>query len=354
VYSARVDARSPFPRQRRGPLAALRALLRTLRGGPGHRGPVTDHFDGRQFFNQAAAAGRSFADFWRWQRTRRPKRWPPHVPNTALSALPAALPDGDVALTFINHVTFLIQVGELNILTDPVFSQRASPLSWLGPERVRPPGLPFDQLPDIDLVLVSHNHYDHMDVPTLRRLDRAHAPLFVTGLGNRGFLVGEGLRRVIELDWWQQSDYRRARVVFTPAQHWSSRGPGRRNHTLWGGFLIQAAGRQIYFAADTGYASHFYDLWQRHGAVDVALLPIGAYEPRWFMEEQHMNPEEAVRAHLDLHARLSIGMHYGCFQLTDEGFEEPEIDLDHARRRLGVSPQAFRTLEVGETLQMGR
>jgi L-ascorbate metabolism protein UlaG (beta-lactamase superfamily) len=339
---------------RRSPLAALRALLRTLRGGSGHRGPVTDHFDGQRFFNAAAIAGRGFADFWRWQRTRQPRPWPGKVPNIAVPALPAALADGEVALTFINHVTFLVQVAGLNLLTDPVFSRRASPISWLGPERVRPPGLPFDHLPHIDLVLVSHNHYDHMDVPTLRRLDRTYRPLFITGLGNRRFLLGEGLRQVIELDWWQESAYGRARVIFTPAQHWSSRGPGRRNHTLWGGFLIQAAGQQIYFAGDTGYAAHFFDLRQRCGVIDVALLPIGAYEPRWFMEDQHMNPEEAVRAHLDLSARLSIGMHYGCFRLTDESFEDPLIDLDHARRNLGVSPQVFRTMDVGETLIVRR
>jgi len=264
------------------------------------------------------------------------------------------LPDGDVALTFINHVTFLIQLRHLNLLTDPVFSQRASPLSWLGPRRVRAPGLALDRLPRIDLVLVSHNHYDHMDLPALRELDRVHRPLFITGLGNRPFLQQEGLRGVVELDWWQQSAVHDARVVFTPAQHWSSRRPGRRNHTLWGGFLIQAAGQQIYFAADTGYASHFFELQQRYGVVDIALLPIGAYEPRWFMEEQHMNPEEAVRAHLDLKAALSIGMHYGCFRLTDEGFDDPLLDLDRARRNLGVSPHAFRTMDVGETLIVRR
>jgi L-ascorbate metabolism protein UlaG (beta-lactamase superfamily) len=342
----------PFDRRTR--FAALRALLRSLRAGPGHRGPVTDHFDGQHFFNAAAGAGRPFGDFWRWQRTRRPRPWPRKVPNIAVPALPASLPDGDVALTFINHVTFLIQVADLNLLTDPVFSPRASPLSWLGPRRVRPPGLPFDQLPHIDLVLVSHNHYDHMDVPTLRRLDRVHRPLFITGLGNRRFLLDEGLRQVVELDWWQESAYGCARVIFTPAQHWSSRGPGRRNHTLWGGFLIQAAGRQIFFAGDTGYAAHFFDLQQRCGVIDIALLPIGAYEPRWFMEDQHMNPEEAVRAHLDLSAVLSIGMHFGCFRLTDEAFDAPLIDLDHARRNLGVPPQAFRTMDVGETLIVRR
>jgi L-ascorbate metabolism protein UlaG (beta-lactamase superfamily) len=320
-----------------------------MRGGPGYDGPRSDHFDGQQFFNPGAPAGRSFADFLRWQRTAQRKPWPTWVENRARPALPAYLAPGQVALTFINHITFLIQFDGLNILTDPVYSERASPLRNRGPKRVRAPGLPFDELPPIHLVLVSHNHYDHLDVETLTRLEATHSPRVITSLGNKPFLEQLGLRAVQELDWWQAVDIGTATVTLTPAQHWSSRSPGNRNRTLWGGFIVQVGAQQVFFAGDTGYAPHFRAIRQRHGAVDLALLPIGAYEPRWFMRDQHMNPEDAVRAHLDLEAKLSIATHFGCFQLTDEGIDDPVIELRAARRRHNVAAESFQVLETGET-----
>src|SRR6185503_7337082 len=179
-----------------------------------------------------------------------------------------------------------------NVLTDPVWSERVSPVSWAGPKRVRPPGLAFEQLPRIDVVLISHNHYDHLDLDTLRRLERAHQPLFVTCLGNRAFLAQHGLGRVTELDWWDTAPVGSGRVLCTPAQHWSGRGLSDRNRTLWGGFVIELADRTVYFAGDTGYCAQFAEIRSRYGVVDVALLPIAAYKPRWFMREQHMNPDE--------------------------------------------------------------
>lgn len=324
-------------------------LVRSLRGGPGYDGPRSDHFDGKRFFNPDAAAGRSFRDFLRWRRTSNPKPWPVHVENRKQPALPTALEPGKLALTFVNHITFLIQYRGLNVLTDPVYSERASPFRHLGPRRVRAPGLAFADLPPIHLVLVSHNHYDHLDIHTLRRLEAVHAPAFVTGLGNRDFLRSFGLRDVHELDWWQSMRVAELELMMTPAQHWSTRGPGNRNRTLWGGFIARANSRQVYFAGDTGYWRHFRDIRARCGPVDLALLPIGAYEPRWFMCNQHMNPEEAVRAHLELEARVSIPTHFGCFRLTDEAFDDPLIDLDAARQRHSVAAQAFPVLETGET-----
>jgi len=326
------------------------ATRRSLRGGPGHRGPPSDHFDGSAFFNPDASAGRSLSDFLRWQRTSRATPWPRWVENLAVPSLPAALQPGEIALTFVNHITFLLQFRGLNLLTDPVYSERVSPVQWSGPRRVRSPGLAFDALPRIDVVLVSHNHYDHLDLPTLMRLERDHRPLFLTGLGNRAFLQEHGLGQVREFDWWDGTTHGAARFTYTPAQHWSGRGISGRNRTLWGGFVIEIDGRKVFFAGDTGYWKHFGDLRSRLGVMDVALLPIGAYEPRWFMSEQHMNPEEAVRAHLELEAKLSIGTHYGCFQLTDEGIDEPLLALDEARRRHGVAEARFRVLETGETL----
>jgi len=327
----------------------LRDTLRSLGGGPGYDGPPSDHFDGRFFFNPDASAGRSFRDFLRWRRTANRKPWPGQVSNRARPALPERLERGQVALTFINHITFLIQFPGLNVLTDPVYSERASPFRNLGPRRVRDPGLAFANLPPIHVVLVTHNHYDHLDIETLLRLEAAHAPHFITSLGNRPFLEGFSLRRVDELDWWQSVDAAGAAVIMTPAQHWSTRGPGNRNRTLWGGFILQAGARQVYFAGDTGYWKHFSDIRTRFGRMDLALLPIGAYEPRWFMRDQHMNPDDAVRAHKDLDARTSIGTHFGCFDLTDEGIDDPVIALAAAMQAHDVPADAFQVLETGET-----
>jgi L-ascorbate metabolism protein UlaG (beta-lactamase superfamily) len=333
----------------------IRDVLRSLRGGPGYDGPPSDHFDGYRFFNPGAKTGRTFGDFLRWQRTRQRKLWPEWVQNRAQPTLPADLAQGQIALTFINHITFLLQFQGLNVLTDPVYSQRVSPFRSLGPRRVRDPGLAFEDLPPIHLVLVTHNHYDHLDIETLLRLEQMHSPRFVTSLGNRAFLQQFGIRAADDLDWWQsmevpgQRPAGTAKVTLTPAQHWSSRRPRNRNRTLWGGFVVGASGRQVYFAGDTGYGGHFRDVRERFGRVDVALLPIGAYEPRWFMRDQHMNPEDAVRAHLDLDANVSIGTHFGCFQLTDEGIDDPPLELAAARERHGVAPAAFQVLETGET-----
>jgi len=344
VYSI-PDMSPPAPPARLGLLGTLRSLL----GGPGHRGPKTDHFDGERFFNPVGSTGRSFADVRRWRRTSQPVPWPQWVENRASPALPKQLAPGEIALTFVNHITFLVQFRGLNILTDPVYSQRVSPFTSVGPQRVRAPGLPFQDLPKIDLVLVSHNHYDHLDMPTLVRLQRAHSPCFVTSLGNKPLLESFGLRNVHELDWWQSVSVPNGQVTMTPARHWSARSPRNRNRTLWGGFVVEADGRRLFFAGDTGYGTHFKEVRERCGSLDLCLLPIGAYEPRWFMEEQHMNPDDAVRAHLDLQTPLSIGTHFGCFRLTDEGIDDPVIDLAAARRRHDVAPEGFQVLETGET-----
>jgi L-ascorbate metabolism protein UlaG (beta-lactamase superfamily) len=332
------------------------ATRRSLRGGPGHRGAPSDHFDGEAFRNldPAASAGKSFGEFLRWQRTSRATPWPTWVENIATPQLPRRLGARELALTFVNHITFLLQFRGLNLLSDPVYSERASPVPWSGPKRVRAPGLAFDALPRIDVVLVSHNHYDHLDLDTLQRLEWAHRPLVLTGLGNRAFLEEHGLARVREFDWWEGTAHGPATFTYTPAQHWSGRGLAGRNRTLWGGFVIEVGGVRVYFAGDTGYARHFRDIRARFGEVDLALLPIGAYEPRWFMRDQHMDPEEAMRAHLDLGAHTSVGTHFGCFQLTDEGIDDPLHALEAARHRHGVSDRRFRTLETGETLHLPR
>jgi L-ascorbate metabolism protein UlaG (beta-lactamase superfamily) len=232
-----------------------------------------------------------------------------------------------------------------------MFSERAGPLNLLGPRRVRRPGVRFADLPPISIVLLSHNHYDHCDVPTLRLLARRFDPLVVTPLGNGRLARAAGLRRVEELDWWQHARTAPLPITLTPAHHFSARGPFDRNRALWGGFVVQLDGATIYFAGDTGYGGFFQTIRERFPRIDAALLPIGAYEPRWFMQPVHMNPAEAVQAHLDLAARQSIGVHFGTFQLTTEGIDEPLRALDAARRAHGVPAGQFTTLGFGESMR---
>jgi L-ascorbate metabolism protein UlaG (beta-lactamase superfamily) len=297
------------------------------------------------FRNEDPSADRSFRDVIRWARTRAPQPWPPSVENGVRYEPRTPLP-GELLVTFVNHSTFLIQSESTTMLTDPVWSKRVSPVQWMGPARVHAPGIPFDRLPPVHVVLVSHNHYDHMDIPTLRRLQKRFAPQFVTTLGNKAYLEARGLRRVAELGWWDTYDG----VTATPAQHFSARTPFDRNRTLWAGFVCTLAGRRVFFTGDSGYAKHFVSIGARLGPFAVSLIPIGAYEPRWFMSAAHMNPDEAVRAHLDLGSPLSVAMHFGCFQLTDEAIDEPVRALAEARIRHGVAESAFRVLRPGETI----
>lgn len=323
-----------------------------LSAGPGWRGPITDHFDGGRFFNPGGPKNRGLLDFWRWQFSGGRREWPATAAGLVEPQLPESLGENESAVTFIGHATFLLQTRELNLLTDPVFSHRCSPVSWAGPQRVRPPAISWERLPRIDLVLLSHNHYDHLDIPTLRRLDERDAPLSITGLGNRAFLERRGLRKVVELDWWQPHDVKHARITFVPAVHWSNRGGWGENATLWGGFMIQSGSRKVFFAGDTGFGPHFSEIRQRFGEVDLALLPIGAYEPQWFMRAMHLHPEDAVRAHLELAAKRSVGMHFGTWQLTDEGIDEPVSALKISRAAAGLSEADFAAPRFGETLQM--
>lgn len=326
-----------------------------LSAGPGWQGPISDHFDGRVFYNPGMPrAEKSWIDLWRWRLGGGKVAWPervvdPHGPLPVPGVPAAPGRDGEVASTFIGHATFLLRWRGLTVLTDPVWSDRCSPVSWAGPRRARPPAVAFDDLPPIDLVLLSHNHYDHLDLSTLRRLDAHSRPLIVTGLGNRGFLAQHGLSRVVELDWWQAHDIAGARVTFAPAVHWSNRGGYGRNATLWGAFMVEAGGTRVYFGGDTGYGPHFAETHRRLGAPDLALLPIGAYEPRWFMKSMHMNPAEAVQAHRDLQARRSLGLHFGTWQLTDEGIEAPVVALAEARMLGGMAEDEFRAPGFGES-----
>lgn len=308
-----------------------------------YRGPTSDHFDGTRFFNPGEPdTDRTLAQVLRWKLVGGAARWPHHV------AITPARPEARVAgprVTMVGHATALIQAAGLNLLTDPVWSPRASPVRFAGPKRVTAPGIAFADLPPIDAVLLSHCHYDHLDVTTLRRLRAAHDPLMVMPLGNdaivRAAVPGA---RIAVADWHERVALGEAAgTTLTRANHWSARGLGDRRMALWAGHWIDTPVGAIWFAGDTGYGDGaiFRDIRARHGAPDLALIPIGAYEPRWFMAPQHVDPDEAVRILLHVDAVRAIGIHWGTFQLTDESREAPVAALAAALARRGIDPARF-------------
>ncbi|MEB3767192.1 MBL fold metallo-hydrolase [Acinetobacter sp. MD2] len=267
--------------------------------------------------------------------------------------IPQARPNADLndwKVWFIGHATVLIQIGPFNFLTDPVWAEYAGPKQGFGPRRMCPAGLALEQLPQIHAVLLSHNHYDHMDLATLTWLQKKFAMPIYTGLGNRAYLPKSW--NVIELDWWQVAECHGFEIVYTPAQHGSGRGLRDQNLALWGGFCIKLGSQYGFFAGDTAYANHFKEIHSRFGAPRFALLPIGAYEPRELMRYVHMNPQEAFRAHQDLHAQRSIAIHYRTFQLTDEAQDAPERALDDAMKHSSKLMNPFYCIKEGHKLKV--
>jgi len=305
-----------------------------------------DHFDGKRFHNPIRQE-RGFGDFLQWMRTRERGSWRDFDNLPESPAPPRRV--ADMRVTFVNHATLLVQTGSLNILTDPVWSERVSPVSWAGPRRHRPPGIRFADLPQIDFVLLSHNHYDHLDLPTLRRLEQRDRPAFFCGLRVGELLRRNGLRDVTELDWWDTvSPRRQTSVTAVPVQHFSGRGFFDRNRTLWTGFVLTGGAGNLFFAGDTGYGPHFGQIRERVGHIRLALLPIGAYKPAWFMGPVHISPQEALRAHGDLAAETSVGMHYGTFELADDGQDEPRQEIERLLAQLPDPKPRFWLLENGE------
>jgi L-ascorbate metabolism protein UlaG (beta-lactamase superfamily) len=308
------------------------------------RFPVSDHCDGRSFFNPHAVTGRAWREVLRWARTRERAAWPKSIALAPQPPPPERVAPSAVAVTFIGHSTFLLRTASRVFITDPVFTTHAGPFGRTGPRRARQPALALADLPRVDVILLSHNHYDHLQPSSLASLGDGE---IVTAPGVARYLPRA--RRVRELDWWQQTRIGDAVVTAVPAQHFSARTLWDKNRTLWCGFVVQVDGVTFYFAGDTGYTPQFRDIGARFDRIDLALMPIGAYEPRWFMQPMHMNPDEAVRAHLDVRARVSVGMHFGTFQLTDEGIDDPLRALERARVEHSVSPDSFRVLDFGET-----
>lgn len=318
-----------------------------------YTGPRSDHFDGRIFFNPGGEPPGRFRDLLRWQLGGGRARWPASWPSPHAGARPEArLGDEAVRVTMVGHSTLLVQAAGLNVLTDPVWSPRASPLRFAGPKRVNPPGIAFDDLPPIDLVLVSHNHYDHMDLATLHRLVERHDPHIVVPLGNDRLIRRAAPRaRVSAHDWGATVEVgRHARVHVEPVHHWSARGTRDRRWALWCGFTLEGPGGRVFFAGDTGFhdGRPYRDLRARHGALRLAILPIGAYDPRWFMRPQHQNPDEAVRGMVLAAATHAVACHWGTFQLTNEPMTEPRNKLAEALSRHDIKQERFRTLRPGE------
>ena len=309
-----------------------------------YQGPVSDHFDGMRFLNPAGEpeTDRALGDLLRWRRTAPDNPWPSSI--DVVPVVPEARVDG-LRVTMVGHATLLIQIGGLNILTDPVWSDRASPLSFAGPRRVTAPGIELGALPRIDVILLSHNHYDHLDMTTLRALHARHDPLIITPLGNDVIIRNRiPAARIQSGDWWDYFEIApAAKAHIVPALHWSSRGPRDRRMALWGGFMIEAAGKLVYFAGDTGYGTGniFRAIRARFAAADLGILSIGAYDPRWLMAAQHCDPEEAIQIFEDIGAKAAVGMHWGTFKLTDEPRDDPQRRLAAELSPRGIDPGRF-------------
>ncbi len=316
------------------------------------RFPVSDHSDGSVFYNEDRSVNfdRGLLDMIKWKFSGEEEVWPDAVVDNVEPNFSKQLGQGEGAVTFINHATEFVQFEKFTVLTDPVFSERVSPFSWMGPKRHREPGASLAELPKIDVVIVSHNHFDHMDIDSLVAVEKKDQPIFIVPLGNKAFLEENGINHVVELDWWQSySSDAGFDITLVPMQHWSARGIFDKFETLWGGYVVESSGLKVLFAGDTGYNKQFKEIEEKFGAMDLSLLPIGAYEPRWFMKDQHMNPEEAVQAHLDLRSKLSIGMHFGAFQLTDEGIEDPVTDLVKSLMSKNIDLKDFIVPKNGQT-----
>jgi L-ascorbate metabolism protein UlaG (beta-lactamase superfamily) len=320
-----------------------------------YSGPLSDHFDGTHFVGPYAVEGNGTLAFWRWRFTRRPAVWPERVENRFADRPPPRV-DRGLRISFVGHASFLLQTAGLNILVDPVWADRASPFRFAGgAKRVRAPGITFDELPKIDVVLVTHGHYDHLDVATLKRLTERDKPRIFAPLGQDATIrqsVPEAA--VATLDWHDRAVLNdKAAITLVPARHWTARGLHDRNRALWGGYVLETPAGRAFYCTDTGYHDTlFRETRERYGPFKVAIIPIGAYEPRWFMQRQHVNPEEAVRIFQDCGAEFAIASHFGTFQLTDEGIDEPVTALRAACAAQNIAAEKFRTLEVGQFIEV--
>jgi L-ascorbate metabolism protein UlaG (beta-lactamase superfamily) len=336
--------------------AVLLGLAGCTFAAPYHHGPVSDHFDGELFFNPDDREEISTGALLRWAIERHMGPWDHEMRHAPIGkAPPSEVSGGRLRVTFVGHATLLVQVDGKNFLTDPVWSETIGPVAGFGFSRLRPPGIRFDDLPKIDVVLISHNHYDHLDVPTLARLMARDHPKIIVGLGNTALLEREGITGGQDLDWWQEREVGNGvRVISVPVHHSSNRALNDRRRTLWTGYVIDSPSGRIYFAGDTAMGPHFAETGARFGPFRLALLPIGAYNPRWVLKRAHISPAEAVLASQALRAEFSVAMHYGTFPEGDDGEFEPLRDLDRALQEAHVPHSRFWALEFGEGREVPR
>lgn len=310
--------------------------------GPTYSGPKSDHFNGKKFINPNGLEAKGFADVFKFVRERNMEPYKFNYETfVRTEALPESLEESKIKITFVNHSTFLIQYAGLNILTDPIWSFRCSPFQFAGPNRMRPPGVKFEDLPPIDLVLLSHNHYDHFDSNTVKDLIVKHQPQFVVPLGMKKAVEKLGSKRVEEVDWHQTIRQEKISITGTPANHFTSRGIFDRDKTLWCGYLLQFGTHKLYFVGDTGYGPNFKEIGNKYGPIDISLIPIGAYKPEWFMGPIHISPPQALQVHRDIRSIQSIAMHFGTFPLADDGQGTAERELALAMEEIDFDPTSF-------------
>ena len=321
---------------------------------PYYEGPQSAHFDGLRFRIEGFSRDKPFTELLRWRLENARAPWPESFPSPARDKPPQRVEGARLRVSYVGHASFLIQTHGLNILIDPVWSERASPVGFAGPRRVNEPGVAFDDLPPVDIVLVSHNHYDHLDLATLRALARGGAPRVLAPLGNDAIIATAGVASETH-DWGAKAEIGRGVFAhFEPIYHWSARGLMDRRMALWCAFVIETPSAKIYHVADTGFAdgAFFHRMREKHGGFELAILPIGAYAPRWFMRDHHIDPDEAVRIMRITGAQRALGHHWGTFQLTDEPIDEPPQLLAHALAREGLAADRFPALRPGETLEL--
>jgi L-ascorbate metabolism protein UlaG (beta-lactamase superfamily) len=323
-----------------------------------YAGPVSDHFDGERFFDPDGVPPKSLGDVLRWQfgRDRQRQAWPEWAPSPHADTPPARVAGDKVRLSFVGHASWLIQTAGLNILIDPVWSARASPFGFAGPKRVNDPGIAFDKLPPIDAALVSHGHYDHLDIATLSRLAAKFSPRTITPLGNDVTMRStDDAIKTESFDWHDRVELGNGvAVTLVPTRHWSARGLFDRNKALWASFVLETPAGKIYIVCDSGYGEgeHFRRVGQKHGPLRLAILPIGAYEPRWFMQDQHMNPSDAVKALADCGAEQALAHHHGTFQLTDEAIDAPVEALHATLDEANIPRERFGVLKPGQVFEL--
>jgi L-ascorbate metabolism protein UlaG (beta-lactamase superfamily) len=323
-----------------------------------YSGPVSDHFDGKRFYDPDGVPPKSLSDVLRWQfgGGRKRAKWPVWAPSPHADTPPVLVDGAKVRLSFVGHVSWLIQTGGLNVLVDPVWSERVSPVSFAGPKRHNDPGIAFDALPRIDVVLVSHGHYDHLDVVTLSKLTSRFSPRVVTPLGNDLTMrAADPKIRAEAFDWHDRVALNdEIAVTLVPTRHWSARSLFDRNKALWASFVLETPAGKIYIVCDSGYGEglHFRRVAEAHAPLKLAILPIGAYEPRWFMRDQHMNPQDAVKALQDCGAEAALAHHHGTFQLTDEAIDAPVHALAQALDEAGIPRERFGVLKPGQVVEI--